>query len=576
MKPISPKTPNMAPVLLWNAGALALALATAPVAAQEAPLFRERPPALRGVAPAPAMEAGPMGLTGAAPGVPRSARPPTALYSAGAVEPAPQAAINHARPRKAQQRPLLNPPPNPGVKAGRPALPPLEPYKSSYAARRQAREMRGELRGELRGSAFDPRIPVPAPPPGVAMEPTIPVKPRRIPEADPYAPLGVRLGGLRLVPYMLMEGGYDTNPNRVNRPARGSKLLHGEVGTSIESNWANHSVKGDLRFGYYDALDVKGADRPEGRGKIDARIDVTRDTQVDVGGAFSVDTLRPGSPEIQPGANRTSTNRPVAWSVGGYLGATHRFNRLELSLRGTLDRSQTGDAQFSDGTTQRLSLNNHTTIGVKPRISYELTPGVKPFVEATIDRRIHDSEYDVNNFRRNSRGLALRAGTSVEIARTLTGEISGGYAERAYEDPRLVNLRGPVIDAQLVWNASPLTTVKLRAGTSLNETTIPNASGALVRRVSGEISHALLRNVTITGTLGYQVSSYQGRNLSPASNFGSVGINERLLSVGVRADYNLTRTVVVRGSWQHERLKTTVPGADFTTNVFLLGLRLQR
>lgn len=549
-------TPRTEPVLRRIAVACAgAALLCAPAAAQELPLFPERPPALRGVAPAP-----------------HDSKAPPALYSAGAAAPAPESAINYGRPRKAERRPLLNPSPKPAPKTGRPPLPPLEPYKTSYAANDAARRQAHELRGGL----TDPRIPLAVPPPGVAAAAVIPAKPRKIPEADPYAPLGVRLGGLRLVPYVQFDGGYDTNPNRVNQPQRGSKLLHGEVGTSVESNWAAHSLKGDLRFGYYDALDVKGADRPEGRGKLDGRIDVTRDTQIDVGGAFSVDTLRPGSPEIQPGTTAASTNRPIAWSVGGYLGATQRFNRLELSLRGTLDRSQTGDAFFSDGTVQRLSLNNYATVGVRPRVAYELTPGVKPFIEATLDRRLHDSALDVNNYRRDSRGLALRAGTSVEIGRKLTGEVSAGYAERVYEDPRLATLRGPVIDAQLVWNATPLTTLKLRGGTSLNETTIPNASGALVRRVSGEISHALLRNVTITGTLGYQVSSYQGRNLAPASAFGSVGINERLFSAGVRADYNLTRTVVVRGSWQHERLKTTVPGADFTTNIFLLGLRLQR
>lgn len=554
MGPNSPRTPQTEPVLRRIATACAAAaFFGAPATGQELPLFPERPPALRGAAP---------------PNAPARAGGTPALYSAGAAAPGPEAAINYGRPRKAERRPLLNPAPNPAPKAGRPPLPPLEPYKTSYAAKRQARELRGGL--------VDPRVPLAVPPPGVAAAAVIPARPRKLPEADRYAPLGVRLGGLRLVPYVQFDGGYDTNPNRVNQPRRGSKLLHGEAGTSVESDWAVHSLKGDLRFGYYDLLDVKGADRPEGRGKLDGRIDVTRDTQIDVGGAFSVDTLRPGSPEIQPGTAAASTNRPVAWSVGGYLGATQRFNRLELSLRGTLERSQTGDARFSDGTVQRLSLNNYTTVGMKPRVAYELTPGVKPFVEATLDRRLHDSEFDVNNYRRNSRGLALRAGTSLEIGRKLTGEISAGYAERAFEDPRLVALRGPVIDAQLVWNATPLTTLKLRGGTSLNETTIPNASGALVRRVSGEISHALLRNVTITGTLGYQVSSYQGRNLAPASAFGSVGINERLFSAGVRADYNLTRTVVVRGSWQHERLKTTVPGADFTTNIFLLGLRLQR
>ena len=50
----------------------------------------------------------------------------------------------------------------------------------------------------------------------------------------------------------------------------------------------------------------------------------------------------------------------------------------------------------------------------------------------------------------------------------------------------------------------------------------------------------------------------------------------RVINAGVKAEYSLTRTVVVKASYAFERLKTTVPGADYTANIFLLGLRLQR
>lgn len=48
------------------------------------------------------------------------------------------------------------------------------------------------------------------------------------------------------------------------------------------------------------------------------------------------------------------------------------------------------------------------------------------------------------------------------------------------------------------------------------------------------------------------------------------------MNATVKAEYSLTRTVVVKASYTYERLKTTVPGSDYTSNIFLLGLRLQR
>ena len=487
--------------------------------------------------------------------------PAPASYAAGAADPSPNAAINYGKPRKLIRRPL----PNPAPKAGRRPLPPLEPYKNSYA-------------GKLRGRA-DPLSdrPQPLPPTGVAVVPTIPAKAPKKPEERPFEPVGVSLGSLRLKPYVETSGGYDTNPNRVSQPNHGSAMLRGDIGTTIQSEWSRHQVQGELRLGYSDFPGVKGANRPDGAGKIDGKIDVLRDTTIDVGANFAIGTIRPGSPEIQPGSSGiTSTNQPVAWSTGGYVGGTHKFNRLEVSLRGTLDRAQTGDAQFSDGSTQRLSLNNYTTLGVKPRVSFELTPGLKPFAEATVDRRVYDNQTDVNGFKRSSNGYAARAGASFELSRVVTGEASGGYVQRDYDDPRLVKLRGPTVDASLIWTASPLTTVTLRGGTTVNETTIANASGAISRKITGEISHALLRNVTLTGTASYQVTSYQGQNLNTSSAYSSTGINERLMTGTIKAEYALTRTVVVKASYGFEKLKTTVAGSDYTANIFLLGLRLQR
>jgi len=43
----------------------------------------------------------------------------------------------------------------------------------------------------------------------------------------------------------------------------------------------------------------------------------------------------------------------------------------------------------------------------------------------------------------------------------------------------------------------------------------------------------------------------------------------------IRADYNLTRSVVITGSFTHNRFLSTAPGENYTENIFLVGLRLQ-
>jgi hypothetical protein len=494
----------------------------------------------------------------------RAADQRPADLGAGANAPAPDATTNYGKPRLRAKLPRRNPALYPPPAAARPALPPLEPYRTSAEGRERLK-----LRPSSAPVVDEPRI---VPPPGVAVVPTLPVKPRPKVDNDPFAPVGIGIGDLRLRPYVETGIGYDDNPNRTPNPRHGSAFWRGDAGLNVQSDWSRHSVNGSLRLGYSDFFSVPSANRPDGAGAVGARIDVTRDTSIDLGGTFALDTLRPGSPDITTPGSSVSTNRPPVWTIAGFGGVTQRFNRLAVSVRGIVDRSQYGDATFSDGSTQYLSENDYTTVGVRPRIGYEITPGFQPFVEATVDRRTYDHVVDVNGFYRSSRGLAVRGGAAYEIPQLVRGEVSGGFFQRDYDDPRLSTLRGPAIDASLIWTPTPLTTVTLRGTTTLNETTVANSSGTITRRISGEIAHALLRNVTITAMGAYQVNDYQGYD--PASTPGP--ITERLVQAGIKAEYNLTRTVVIKASYNFERLKSTVAGSDYTSNVFLLGLRLQR
>ena len=199
------------------------------------------------------------------------------------------------------------------------------------------------------------------------------------------------------------------------------------------------------------------------------------------------------------------------------------------------------------------------------RLGFELTPGVRPFIEANADTRIHNQRIDNSGFARNSTGLTGRVGTTLDFNRTLVGQIAGGYTGRRYEDPRLAELRGAVGDVSLIWSATPLTTIGLRAQTSVDKSTTPGVSGVLAHKGTVEIAHAFLRNLTLTGAGSFQRADYKG-----------IPLVEDTITGTVRLDYKLSRTVVVHASYAHDRFKSTNPAADYTANMFMVGLRLQR
>ena len=452
--------------------------------------------------------------------------------------------INYGKPKPKKSK--NKPAPAKGAKP----LPGLNPYPGAPMIPRRGPRPRG---ADLMPPA-----------PGVAAVPSLPHPNRPRVEDKPFEPTGLEVGSLRLKPFAEFSAGYDTNPNRASTAsglAKSSPLLRGELGFDANSEWSVHDLKASLRAGYSEYTNNHEASRPDGSGKITARIDVLRDSAIDLEGKFNLDTQRPGS----PGLGVNIVGRPIVATYGAGAGVTQKFGRLSILLRGTIDRTDYQDAKLSSGATQNLARDSYNTFGMRARAAYEITPGISPFVEVFADQRAHDVAVDVNGFNRNSSGSGARVGSTFELTRMLTGELSAGYVNRNYKDNALKDMRGALIDGSLIWTATPLTTVTLRATSDMAETTVLGASGAISRKLSAEVSHALLRNLTLTAGSSWLNSTYQGVNLKEDTYTGTL-----------KADYNLTRSVMLRASFTHERLKSTAVGSDYTANIFMLGLRLQR
>ncbi|MGL4439332.1 MAG: outer membrane beta-barrel protein [Bosea sp. (in: a-proteobacteria)] len=380
------------------------------------------------------------------------------------------------------------------------------------------------------------------------------------PQTDPWEPLGLRLGSFIVSPSITQSLGYDTNPNRSSTAPKGSLLSRTDGELGVRSDWSTHSFTSTLRGGYSYFSNQRDASRPDATGVANLRLNMSRDTDIDIDGRLSLDTQRPGSTNF----NAATRERPNVYGYGMSVGGTQRFNRLSLNLRGSVDRTTYDNATDTLGALIRQSDRNLVQYGVRARAGYELTPGMTPFVEVSTDTRVFDEKADASGFRRGSVGAGARVGTSFELTRLLTGEFSVGYQQRSFDDPRLKELRGLVGDANLIWSATPLTSVTLRGSTELADTTIPGVSGSVNRRVGLEVAHALRRNWTITGFANASRSSFDGN-----------GLTEDTYQLGLRTEYRLTRTTAVRASFTHERLKSTTPGSDYTANIFLLGLRMQ-
>ena len=383
---------------------------------------------------------------------------------------------------------------------------------------------------------------------------------RRFVEDDPFGPTGIRSGAFILRPAIDISGGYDSNPGqRPNVPGSSFERLGAEL--NVRSDWSRHEWNTDLRGSYIWYNDLERYNKPDLNIRTDARIDITRQTKALVDGYFTYAADNPGDPNLPNDVAKP----PLFISTGGTAGFSHSFNRLEVTLRGSVDRTAYGDAVLNNGSLLDLRDRNYNQYGTRLRLGYETMPGITPFVEGGIDQRVHDRTTDQNGVNRNSDGQYIKAGTTFELTGYLVGEVSAGVLEREYENPGFPNLRGPLLDSSLTYFATPLTTLRLEARTSVDESIISGVSGALQQDYAMQIDHAFRRWLIGTARFGYSVSDYEG----------SPRVDDRYVISGGLI-YKATRDVHLRAEYRREWLRSNAPGVDYTSNIFTLGVRLMR
>jgi hypothetical protein len=122
-----------------------------------------------------------------------------------------------------------------------------------------------------------------------------------------------------------------------------------------------------------------------------------------------VATDNPGSPNVQAGLARY----PIYTTLGGTFGVDQNFNRLQVSAGATVDRTVYPNSLLTDGTSTSNDDRNFNQYGGVGRVSYDLKPGLKPFVEiAGRQPRARRQLLDRNGYARDSSGGYVKAGTS--------------------------------------------------------------------------------------------------------------------------------------------------------------------
>jgi hypothetical protein len=451
--------------------------------------------------------------------------------------------------KKKKQKPNQKQNPKSAIEAK--ALPPLpvRPVDTTLAAVYQQQPNAASRYARRGAGALTPDASA------IALRPPV----RRKAEEDPYDQLGIRAGAFILRPAIEISGGHDSNPGRIHDGA-GSSFIQNTGELKLKSDWVRHEVSAQMRGGYIWYQELPNLNKPDFDGKANARIDVTSHTRVNVEGRYSRYVDSPGDPNLPSGIAKP----PVITSAGASAGLTQEFNRLELAFKALADRNEYSDATLNDGTIFSQKDRNYNQYAAQLRASYELLPGVKPFVEGRLDRRVHDLEIDSAGIMRDSEGRTVKAGSTFELSKKLIGEVAIGYLTRNYEDPSLQETRAPLLDASLIYFATALTTATLTAKTGVDESTISGVSGIIRRDAALQIDHSFRRWLIGSLKFAYGRDTYQGDMRQDQRYAASAGLV-----------YKLTRSMQLKGEYRQEWLRSNLSGNDLTAKVGLVGLRWQ-
>jgi hypothetical protein len=431
--------------------------------------------------------------------------------------------------------------------------------------------LRPKTRLNRRGYVLDPtravelQRPIPLPPDFVIVPPITPLRQQRI-DLTPFAPVGVHAGSYYLYPAIELTGGWDSNPMHATIAKSAPEYLLAPELLAL-SDWERHALNFTVKGSYlgYGSTFFPSSpvwlNRPSLDARANGRIDIDRYDRIDAEGRFIISTDNPGSPNIPAG----NEYLPVVLNGGATLGYTHLFDRFEVTAKGQFDRFTWQKSFLTDGTYQTNGDRNYDQIGGSLRGSYEVLPGVKPYVEAYSDERVHDITVDSTGAMRDSDGQIYKVGTTFLFSPMLTGEIAVGRTQRSYRDPTLANVNGPLIDGSVLFLPNALTTIKFNALTTTGELVVVGASGVLHRDYTLEADHDFRQWLTGIMKLGYGVDYYVGMNRTDNRYYISSSLT-----------YKFTRDLWLRAEFRHDWLNSSLYGNDYQANLFLLTLRMQR
>jgi hypothetical protein len=380
------------------------------------------------------------------------------------------------------------------------------------------------------------------------------------PQATAYDQVGIRANSFIWRPAIELSAGATSNIQGATNGTASSAL---RIAPELvgQSDWSRHQLGVEIHGSFTEFPADWTLYRPTVTAAVTGRIDFSEDTRLALKAAYGLDKL----PSTSALSAAGTTGAGLQQTATGSAGLTRDIGVFALTLRGEVDRTDYQLSKAQAATASAATLNN-TDFVAALRGTYNLSAGVKPFVEVQTDARRYDapSPEATTLVSHDTTGAAIKGGIALDLGPLLTGEASSGYGFETPNSRMLQTLRAFTVDENLIWSPTRQTKITLSTVTAIEPSLTAGASGAVSRTVGVKLAEDIFRNLTLD--LGgsrldrHYIGIFRTENLAEVTSGLTWKINPNLQTF-------------VRGTF--DAFSSSAHTDDYNATTIYAGVRLQ-
>lgn len=383
-------------------------------------------------------------------------------------------------------------------------------------------------------------------------------------EHPDFKPEKLRLGSFILRPVLETISIYDSNVFLDPDQEIADLAISFEPSLTVRSDFSRHALNLDVNLDATRYRDETGQNTFDAQVIAQGQFDVMRNLKafltidLDKGHESRNDSTIPSSP-LEP----TETLRQQT-----ELAVNYNPNRFNLTLFGGYRVDQ-----FENGITRNTQTElieedrNKSVVATGIRAAYEMHPNYTPYVVARYsDERYHRRVYQnvtggFTGQNQDKEIYSFAPGLSFNLKSIFTGHVEVGIAYEDAEDPNIDDKNTYVVDTEVIWNPTKLTTAIGKLNRNFDTDSNTNF-GTVQTTLDLELHHELKRNFIVGAGLSGKVR-----------NFDNSARLDRIFGGSMMATYMLNRNVSINAEYLYQKRLSETTSFDYDQHAVMIGLK---